>query len=249
MKHINIAIVIGTTALIGYHSFNAWEWMTNDTIIAISTTLVFDLMAVYLWHENAKLLALTASVVVVSTALLHLSSNVVGQLDKIESVQHTVQANDDLLKIGRGAAKYGNHEAVNKVLNGIKQTEVETGSYTYFKLLVSTLVQALMIVTAVAGQIYATRRLKTEDVTKQKGVELQPRNKAVDTSIKGLAVKLSRDINKYISANNMSASYFATELLGENRIVVTRLNDTVKTGKGLSKEKLMELQEKVTALA
>jgi len=249
MKITNLLIVIGLTALIMYNSYGAWKWITSDNLEALGITLVFDLLAVFAWIERVKWLAISASTVIGLAALLHLSSNVVTKLDSMDNTAYMQKANNDLREIGKGAAKYGNHQAVNQAIEGIKKTTVtkKEGSYTYIKLVVSTVTQALMILTSIWGQIYFSIQLKQGGEVVKGTEQKQKRNTNRDSSIKDIAGALVRDINKYIEGNGLSTSKMMS-LLHEPRNTATRLNETKKLGKGLSIVKMQEIRSRLDEL-
>lgn len=255
----DLIIVLGTTALIMWHSYSAWLWITNNEAIAIITALVFDTMAVYLWLEGANKLATLASIVVALSAILHLSSNVIVKLDKIETVNTSRKANDDLLTIGKGTAKWGNHEGVVLALEKMQVSEgvaEETGTYTWAKLIASTVLQFLMVGTAIAGQVYASKKLSIATAKLNKGANGTEtkekvtviRNTVIDSEVKEFAIQLWNDINTYMKEKGITSGNNMMSLLGENQGVATRLKQTKETGKGITLNKLQELQGKLKAL-
>jgi len=264
MKYISILIVIITTSLINFHSFNAWYAMTDNVIISLAWGLVIDGLAVYFWFDGAKKKAIIASVFVVSAAFFHLSTNVVLEIDQGFKTKDNLAFSKDqslaLAEIGKGASKYGNHVATDKAIELLQVTSknVSTnqdeakGTLQLWKLIIATVIQMAGIMIAISGQIYAVNKLRAETQNNKKETEKEKvtviRNIIVDSQVKDFAINLWKDLQAYMKANDITSGNKMMALLGENQGVATRLKQTKETGKGIALEKLQELQSKLKAL-
>ena len=161
MRYASYYIVAVATGLVFYHSYQAWLWITGEWYTALGWSFMMDSLAMYLWFNRANKAASVASTMVVLVAFFHLSSNVTSKIDFDSFAKAENKSIERLQEIGKGAAKYGNHEATNKVVSMLSKSDRqdEIGTVELVKLVLSMLVQMVSLVLGVYGQIYAIKKL------------------------------------------------------------------------------------------
>ena len=150
-------IVLVATGLVFYHSYQAWYWITSEWYSALGWSLLLDSLAIYLWFNKSRV-AWVASTLVVLIAFFHLSANVTNKIDLGSNISQKEAKNKRLEKIGEGASKYGNHDAVNKVLEKLDNNKIDDKG----KIGTIETIKMISLIMAVYGQVYAIKKLLNE---------------------------------------------------------------------------------------
>lgn len=165
MRNVYYFVVLATTGLVFYHSYQAWYWMSGEWYTALGWAVVIDSLAVLFWSLGENKKAKIATSLVVTIAFIHLASPIMSKLDLSSFASEAKEKDKALIDIGKGASKFGNHKGVNLVLKELSKEKKtskkdEKGGLETGKMIVSTIVMMVSLIMAVSGQVFFIGELR-----------------------------------------------------------------------------------------
>jgi len=172
-KTVSIIIIIVSTLLMQFHSIGFWVEHAGYTGIGFSIAL--EVVALWLWWQRCRWLALVASLLLIGGPLFHISSPVISNINTANSnaflmhsyQQEVKQLNDSLARYDKNSgqrlgwsARIDNIQTqLTAARNKLRELSVIEASETSLRLYLVVLMQALTLMVILRAQVMAVTSL------------------------------------------------------------------------------------------
>lgn len=240
---VNVLIILLCTVILQSHSIFFWIDITNG-YIGIVWSITVEALAMYFWYGKAKILAPLASMVVITSALFHLSASSLKSLDNIQSVDRNIYQTEVLTKVLDSIKDKNYPMTIQKTMKSLERLDkqVSKEGKTTVSVWLSILLQSLALTLVMVGQIKAVLVLSRKEAMPVKKVVTK---QAVTAPLNTVAMVLARDtliaLREFGLAKELHSESSIRNVLRLTAPTFSRLRATVETGKGMSEGNMREI--------
>jgi len=234
MKHtLSYTIIIGTTILLQMHSISFWRDVSGYES-GLVYSLMIEAVAIYFWYNKHEILATSASLVVVGSALFSLAS---GSIDLIEDKKVESEKEKQLKVLTETLDSIKDKKYPITIQKTMKQMELLRNSMSetvvdkkepMFITWIKIIVQAFALVLIMLAQILAITKVRVAGTTSPKKENTeheaikaeQPKKKARNAVLNSENAELARELLQLIEKKRLELGY-----LTRNKFIVTVIVD------------------------